>query len=47
MSVEHTYNVGNYTDTLRSVGHNFLKKTRGGMFQYGHYAYIISLIIES
>ena len=38
MSVGHTYNVGNYTDTLRSIGHNFLK-TRGGMFQYGHYAY--------
>ena len=40
MSVGHTYDVGNYTDTLRSIGHNFLK-TRGGMFQYGHYTYFI------
>ena len=38
MSVGYTCDVGNYTDTLRSIGHNFLK-TRGGMFQYGHYAY--------
>ena len=26
MSVGHTYNVGNYTDTLRSIGHNSLKQ---------------------
>ena len=25
VSVGHTYNVGNYTNTLRSVGHNFPK----------------------
>ena len=46
MSVGHTCDVGNYTDTLRSIGHNFLKN-KGRYVPIWTLCILLLLIIKS